>query len=289
MKFRIILVALALWLSLTANAQLNNPQGLAFDPSYDLLVANKGANQVLPLEFLMGQWVGGKPITDGVNGPTRLFFVGSDLYVLNTTGNNITEYENLPQGGWTLVNTISIPNSASVPLGAAVDSYGDVYITGNSSNNLVALNIGGGTVENLTQDNSGFPFTTPGALAINGQNIYVAFGSSSSEDAVISYNVGEFLTGDPQEITVYNDNVNTGPTGIAFDSPGNVYISEFYSGTAVKYAPGNGATPSLVISRHINGPEGIAVDRRGDIYVSNSGSNTITIYDENGIYRGKIN
>ena len=43
--------------------------------------------------------------------------------------------------------------------------------------------------------------------------------------------MGEFLTGDPQEITVYNDNVNTGPTGAAFDSKGNVYISEYYSGT----------------------------------------------------------
>jgi hypothetical protein len=27
------------------------------------------------------------------------------------------------------------------------------------------------------------------------------------------YNLGEFLTDDPKEITVYNDNVNTGPTG----------------------------------------------------------------------------
>jgi hypothetical protein len=54
---------------------------------------------------------------------------------------------------------------------------------------------------------------------------------------LVSYNVGEFLTEDPKEITVYNDNVNTAPTGIAFDSQKNVYISELYSGTAVKYPP----------------------------------------------------
>ena len=52
---------------------------------------------------------------------------------------------------------------------------------------------------------------------------------------MISYNVGEFLTDDPAERSrLYNDNVNTGPTGIAFDSQSNVYISELYSGTAVE-------------------------------------------------------
>ena len=86
---------------------------------------------------------------------------------------------------------------------------------------------------------------------------------------MISYNVGEFLTDDPAEITVYNDNVNTGPTGIAFDSQGNVYISELYSGTAVKYGP-TGGSPLLVINQGTGGCEGIAVDQNGNIYVSNS-------------------
>ena len=85
-----------------------------------------------------------------------------------------------------------------------------------------------------------------------------------------------------KEITVYNDGVNTGPTGIAFDASGNVYISEFYSGTAVKYAPGNGATPLMVLSQGTASCEGIAVDKAGNIYVSNSGLNTITVYSPAG-------
>jgi hypothetical protein len=98
-------------------------------------------------------------------------------------------------------------------------------------------------VENLTQDNSGFPFTAPGVLVINGQNRYAGFGSGDSSNAVVSYNVGEFLTGNPQEIVRYTDGVNTGPTGGSFDSAGNVYIAEYYSGTWVKYAPNNGTVP----------------------------------------------
>jgi serine/threonine protein kinase, bacterial len=274
-----ILGTLALCLHLTAAAQLSNPQGLAFDSAGHLWVANGGANNVVELNVANGTVL--NTITNGVNGPTRLFFVGSDLYVVNTNGNTLTEYGNRIQTGWTLVNTISIPPSVNKCLGAAVDAYGDVYLAGNQSDNVVVLRPGREVVENLTQDTSGFPFTAPGTLVINGQNIYAGFGSGDSEDAVISYNVGELLSGDAQEITVYNDNLNTGPTGVAFDVEGNVYISEFYSGTAVKYAPGGG-TPLMVISENVNGPEGIAVAKNGYIYVSNSGSNNISVYKSNG-------
>jgi sugar lactone lactonase YvrE len=280
MKSRIsILFAMALCLSLTASAQLSNPQGLVFDSAGHLWVANYGANNVLELNVTNGAVL--YTITNGVSGPTRLFFVGSDLYVVNTNGNTITEYGNRSQAGWILVSTISIPPSVNKCLGAAVDAYGDVYLAGNQSDNIFVLRPGRELVENLTQDANGFLFTAPGTLVINGQNIYAGFGSGDSEDAVISYNVGEFLSGDPQEITVYNDNVNTGPTGVAFDVEGNVYISEFYSGTAVKYASGGG-TPVMVISQNINGPEGIAVAKNGCIYVSNSGSNNISVYKSNG-------
>ena len=281
MKSKIsILGALALCLSLTANAQLNNPNGLAFDSAGHLWVANAGANNVLELNATTGAVL--NTITKGVNDPTRLFFVGSDLYVQNTTGNNITIYSSLGTRGAKLAGTINIPPTASRSLGAAVDAYGDVYVSGGTSNSVIALNIGGDLVETLTQDKNGFPFTASGPLAIYGQKIYIGFGSGDSEDAVISYNVGEFLTGDPQEITVYNDNVNTGPTGAAFDSKGNLYISEYYSGTAVKYAPGKGTTPLLVINQGTGYCEGIALDKSGNIYVSNSGLNDITVYGPSG-------
>jgi hypothetical protein len=74
MFYKIILSSIALCLPLIAHAQFNNPQGLAFDSSGDLWVANEGSNQVLRFGFVRGRWVEGKPITKGMNGPTRLFF-----------------------------------------------------------------------------------------------------------------------------------------------------------------------------------------------------------------------
>jgi sugar lactone lactonase YvrE len=272
------LVALAaLCLPLAAHAQLNNPNGIVFDSAGNLWVANYGANQVLEINPANGAVL--NTIATGLSGPTRLTFAFGELYVANTNGDDVTVYN--PKT-LQLVQTIS-SSAISSPLGIAVDAYGDLYVGDNSANKVIALNIGNGLVETLTKDNSGYKYTSPGVLVIQGKNIYAGFGPNGGENAVISYNAGEFLTDDPVEITVYNDNVNTGPTGVAFDSKGNVYISEYYSGTAVKYAPHNGTNPLLVISQGAGGCEGIAVDKSGNIYVSNSIFNTITVYNPSGV------
>jgi len=280
MKCRIsILGAMALCLSLTANAQLNNPNAILFDSSGNLWVANAGDNQVLELNPANGSVL--NTITQGLSDPTRLLFVGAELYVLNTVGNNITVYNQLTKAGGNLVRTIS-NSSISKPLAFTIDAYGDIYIGDNFKNTVIALNIDDSLIETLTKDTSGYPFLAPGVLTIHGQDIYAGFGPNVGENAVISYNVGEFLTNDPKERIVYNDNVNTGPTAVAFDGSGNIYISEYTSATAVKYAIGHGTTPTLVINQGTGGCEGIALDKNGNIYVSNSSLNNITVYNSSG-------
>jgi sugar lactone lactonase YvrE len=290
---RIMLIELVFCLSLTANAQLSGPGGLVFDSSGNLWVANWGPNQVLELNPKTGVIL--NTITDGVNGPSRLQLVGVDLWVLNTTGNNITVYTDLGSPGAKLVQTISTGSEIEFSLGAAVDAYGDLYISGVNSHNIVAYNIDGGLVETLVTDKQKFSYYAPGVMVIYGQDIYVGFGPNVGENAVIAYNVGEFLTGDPEEKALYNNNVDTGPTGIAFDSKGNIYIAEYTSNTAIVYSPdgeglleinpgGPGGATQLV-----NGPEGIAVDSRGHIYVSNSNNNDIAVFEGlNGKRPGKL-
>jgi sugar lactone lactonase YvrE len=281
MKFKIsILTALAFCLSLSANAQLNSPEGLAFDGSGHLWVANGGANDVLELNATTGAVL--NTITNGVNGPSRLFFANGYLWVLNTAAGTITSYNNLTTAGGKLVETITIPTTVTRSLGAVVDAFGDVYISGSTSNNVIALNVNGGLIETLTQDKSAFAFNAPDAMVIHGEDIYVSFGPGTGTNAVISYNGGEFLTNDPKEINVYNDGTDSGPTGIAFDADNNVYISEYYSGTIVKFALGKGKTPLLVISNGTANCEGVAVDASGNIYSANSSLNNITVYSPTG-------
>lgn len=286
MKLRTIIVAiLALCISFAAHAQpsnpLSNPNGIAFDSQGNLWVANYDSNTVVALSPSNGTLL--HTINQGLNGPTRLFFASPEmLYVANTNGNNITVYNvNTLQ----LVKTIA-SGSINKPLGVVVDSYGDLYIANNapSANNVIALNVNNGVVETLSQDDSGFQFAAPGVLVIHGKAIYAGFGPNEGPNAVISYNVGEFLTSNPKELNVYNDNVNTGPTAITFDSMSNVYIAEYTSNTAVEYNS-TGKSRILVINQdHLNGPEGIALDKSNNIYISNSNLNNIAVFNSQGTW-----
>jgi streptogramin lyase len=286
------LAGLLLLLSIPASASdpFNNPNGIVFDSSGNLWLANAGDNNVLELSINASKCTFNilNTITNGISNPTRLAFDSQgNLWVTNWGQNNVTVYDNLSSQGASLIATIS--NSAfNHPLGIAVDDYGDFYVANNSNNDVVALTAGDQLVETLFQDNSAFPFLAPGVLVIHEQNIYAGFGpcsfspkgAGSCEDAVISYNVGEFLTTNPAEVTVYKDANQTGPTGVAFDSKNDVYVSYYTTPSWVKYKA-NGKSPQE-FQDGVNGPEGIALDSSDNVYVSNSAANDITVYSPSG-------
>ena len=276
-KFKPASIAfLVICLSIITNAQipLNQPNGLAFDRKGNLYVANYGTNQILIYDSSLNQT---NSISAGLNGPTRLAFdTYSELYVTNFTGDNITVYDsNLHQ-----LIPRTIRQKISKPLGVAVDAYGDVYVANNGNNTIGVYDVNGNVVGTLSQDSNARKFSAPGALAIHGRNIYVGTGPTAGSNYVTSYNVGELLTLHPTELDTYTDTVNTGPTGVAFDQAGNVYISDFYSGTGTKYSEDGKLL--LVINNQTSHCEGIALDKAGKIYVANEYANTITVYDPNG-------
>jgi streptogramin lyase len=297
MKYKRESLFLGLWLAalsmlgaVPASGQFNNPNGITFDKAGNLWLANAGGNNVLEMELSCPNATVVNTISNGVDDPSRLAFDSSGkLWVADKGNNTITVYNDLGTPGANLYKTIT-SSSIAGPLGIVVDAYGDFYVANNCAScgsgtyNVVAFNINDGLVETLTKDNSGFAFDSPGVLAIHGQDIYAGFYSGSDlTKIVIAYNVGEFLTKNPKEITVYNDNVDIGPTGIAFDDADNVYISEYVSQAWTEFS----AAGTLLLavrgaSNGLNGPEGIALDSSGNVYVSNSGGNNITEYNSAG-------
>ncbi len=271
----LLVALLTVCATLTVHAQipLNTPEGVVFDSAGNLYVANYGSNQILIYNPALVQT---SSISEGLSGPNRLAFDSAgNLYVSNGKSNSITVYD--PSGNQITSKTIT--NRVNRPLGVAVDSSGNVFVSNNGTNNIAAYTADGVLIGTLSRDNH-HRFVAPGVMAILGPNIYVGTGPTAGQSYTNSYNIDLLLTGHAKEIQTYFDTFDEGPTGIAFDSAGNVYIDYFYTGTAVKYSPVNNILLTIKYADYGQG-EGMAVDSQGNIYIP-FGANTINVYNPAG-------
>jgi sugar lactone lactonase YvrE len=252
--------------ALPAYAQFGSPQGITTDLGGNLWLAEATSNAVIEISPANGATL--KTITAGLNNPVRIAFdSGNNMYVANLVGNNVTVYSSMGQ----LTKTISGINR---PLGVAVDASGNLYVASNSGDEVYVYNAAGTFVRTLDTDTSGHFFDAPGAVAVHGPNLYVAFNDGS----VISYNSSNFASGSAVEITKYAHSGSGGPTGIAFDLTGNVYVSYYYTSDVVEYSSSGNVLTDITSS--VSQPEGIAVDGAGTIYAANTAtSNTVSVFN----------
>ena len=66
----------------------------------------------------------------------------------------------------------------------------------------------------------------------------------------------------------------SGPEGLAFDTSGNLYVSNYNGNTISEVTPGG--TVSTFVSSGLDQPEGLAFDTSGNLYVANDGNDTIS-------------
>lgn len=69
-----------------------------------------------------------------------------------------------------------------------------------------------------------------------------------------------------------------GPTGLAVDAKGNLYVANFYSNQIQVYGPTHALVKSKTITTNIAGPVAVALDPAGYVWVANFSSNAITEY-----------
>ncbi len=174
------------------------------------------------------------------------------------------------------------------PVGVAVDSAGNIYVTDNdtstirkiTSNGLVSTLAGdafdfSGHVDGL---GSAARFSRPRGVAVDGAgNVYVA----DTVNQVIRKisPAGAVVTLDTGALTTLNS-----PTGLAVDTAGNVYVTS--STTILKISPGGlvtvlagggdyGGTDGTGSAARFNYPEGLAVDNSGNVYVADTRNQAI--------------
>ncbi len=221
--------------------------------------------------------------------------LAAQILVTNSACDTVTSYAIGAAG-----NAAPIVAQAGLcnPTGIAVDSKANIYITNTGNHNEPSYSVAiyppgasGSTLPSAIISGSSTGLVNPSAIAVDGSgNVYAANNGSSvgGVDTVTVYPAGNTGNAAPSTTIAGSNTRLNGPSSIAVDSSGNIYVANKGGSTVTVYAPGStgNVAPSKTIggySTGLNALSSIAVDSSGKIYVTNEGSldggiDTVTVY-----------
>jgi sugar lactone lactonase YvrE len=187
------------------------------------------------------------------------------------------------------------------PRGVAVDGSGNVYV-GDSSNCTIRRITPAGVVTTLAGQagsagsadgmGSAASFYQPDGVAVDGAgNVYVADTSNHTIRKVTPAGVVTTLAGQAGSVGSADGTGSaarfSGPSGVAVDGAGNVYVADTYNHTIRKVTPAGvvttlagqagsvGSADGTGSAASFYWPDGVAVDESGNLYVADYGNDTI--------------
>ncbi len=311
------------------NAQFFTPAGLAFDNSGNLVVADYGNFLVRSItkdgavSTIAG---GGSGSADGqgtnsiIHSPwgVAVHKTSGDIYVTESTGNSlirkistsgfVSTYAGSTEGNADGTNRTNA--QFQQPQGIAINpAFNHIYIS-DRWYSLIRQIVGGSNVITLAGNNlsnyingngksTGFYFPDGLTLDANGNNLFIADHSNNCIRKLVVQGSNDVTTFAGASVASngeggFTDGTGTaarfnGPSGLAMDADGNLYVADFGNGLVRKITPAGVVT--TVAGRHdfpggvlykdglgpftsIYNPTGIAVDAIGDIYITD-GTNRI--------------
>jgi sugar lactone lactonase YvrE len=240
-------------------ARFNNPSGVAVDSGGNVYVGDRGNNtirKITPVGVVstLAGLAGSSGSTDG-NGSAARF----------------TE-----------------------PQGVAVDNAGNVYVTDTDNHTIRKITPVGavttlaglaGSSGSANGTGSAARFAFPQDVAVDSSgNVYVADSSNNAIRTITPAGAVSTLAGVAgtfgSEDGISNDARFDGPSGVAVDNKGNVYVAEYFNSTIRKVTPGalvstlagltgnTGSGDGIGSAARFHNPTGVAVDNAGNVYVA---------------------
>jgi len=196
-------------------------------------------------------------------------------------------------------STAVIPALFSSPSDVAVDAAGNLYVADYwynriqkiSANGTVSTLAGTGNVGAINGLGKLASFNRPSGLAVDGAgNVYVADAGNNlirkiTPDGTVSTLAGTVAAADTSN-TVTSQPLFSGPSGVAVDAAGNVYVADAGNNRICVISP-SGTTRTLAgngnagsnngagTSATFNNPTGVAIDGSGNVYVADLLNNMI--------------
>jgi sugar lactone lactonase YvrE len=242
-------------------AGLDSPYGIATDLSGNIYIADSGSNRI------------------------RL---------LNTSTGIITTVAGTGSSGSSGDGSAATSATLSYPAGIAVDTSGNIYIGFYSkvrkvisATGIITTLISVSGIESIAVHTSGNVFIT----AYNQNKVY-KYTVSSDDLTVVAGTGSGSSTGDGGQATSATIN---GPTGVALDASGNIYIVEYsgyrvrkvtvstgiidhLAGDGVGQYSGDGGSPLLA---SIHNSRGIDIDASRNVYIADSSNERIRFFGQN--------
>ena len=255
---------------LATKSTLNAPSGVALDSRGDLFIADSNNN-----------------VVEEVTPAGKLSVVAGDGHVGQPTAGPATK------------------SALNTPSGVALDSRGDLFIA-DSTNNLVEEVSPGGKLSVVAGDGHGGPATAgpatksdlngPSGLALNSRgDLFIADNANNTVEEVspagkLSVVAGNGTTGPPVPGPATKSGLQ-GPTGVALDPRGDIFIADWGNNVVEEVSPagklsvavGNGdegpPTPGPATGSPLGGanggPTGVVVGANGTLFISDQGNNVI--------------
>jgi sugar lactone lactonase YvrE len=278
-----------------AGTGLAEPIGIALDSSRNIYVANAYNGYSITV-YQAGSNGNAAPIAVISGDNTGLYYPrgialdsSGNLYAegyTNAIGYSVNVYPAGSNGNVSPAATIAGADTGLYgPVGIALDSGGNLYVlngqTGVTQFGSVIVYPAGSSGDaipstTITSNFTGIKGASSVALDSMG-NIYVANELSGSGGSINIYPAGSYATGPPIATIAGANTELSGPSRIALDSSGNLFVLNGGDYAITEYPAGSAgdAMPNGTLSIDQSGksfPTGMAVGRGGAVYIANQGT-----------------